>query len=548
MVVRDVNHPCIILWANGNEGGFNRALIPEYPRWDIQQRQVYLPWERYGNFETKHYPDFNYLSNSVLFENDIFMPTEFMHGLYDGGHGAGLEDFWNAMLQKRNLGGGFLWVFADEGIVRTDKNDSLDAKGNQGADGIVGPFREKEGSFYTIRNIWSPVQIQTPVLGQQWNRKLVIENRYDFTNLNACSIQWKLINADFIVKASGVMERHDLAPGERKAFELKLPDWWYEADMLQILVYDKHGKEIIHYSWPAVSPAVMAERRWSRLSLPADITATGNGSKLTVKQGDVSYTFDTLTGTLQGVQKGIVHFPLGNGPVLAGMEDLPRIAWQHGPNAEGYFVQSLYGGKATLEVIWQFRPGHPAQMRYRYVHLGESDYRGISFNFPESEIPELSWLGKGPTRVWKNRMRGPVFGTWHSRHNNTITGESWNYPEFKGYFGEMYEATLHSPAGKMHVFTKQKPFFLQMLRPVPPRGAYNNHTAPEFPKGDIGFLQAIAPIGTKFQPVQVMGPQSLKNVYLGTSSLSAAQREAANKLPFFTPEEGDLWFVFELNY
>lgn len=42
-----------------------------------------------------------------------------------------------------------------------------------------------------------------------------------------------------------------------------------------------------------------------------------------------------------------------------------------------------------------------------------------------------------------------------------------------------------------------------------------------------------------------MGPLSRKNVFLGTTSLTAAQREAPNKLPFFTQVEGDLWWVFE---
>lgn len=545
LVVRDVNHPSILLWANGNEGGWNRGIIPEYAKWDIQQREVYLPWERYGKLETKHYPDFNYLSNSVLYEDDIFMPTEFMHGLYDGGHGAGLEDFWNAMLQKRNLGGGFLWVFADEGIVRTDKKDSMDAKGNQGADGIVGPFREKEASFYTIRDIWSPVQIKTPVLHPAWNRKLLIENRYDFTNLSACRISWKLSSADFLVQNSGQLQNHALAPGEKKAFELPLPSDWHTADLLQVHVYDPYGAEVASYSWPVATPAIMADRRWSYLSSPGGITATSQGTLLMVKQADLTYSFDTATGTLQRVTKGSAEYPLSNGPVLAGMEDLPKLAWQHGTNAEGYFVQVLYGGKATLEITWQWRPNKPVQMRYRYVQLGEHDFRGISFNFPESDISELSWLGKGPNRVWKNRMRGNVFGTWHRQYNNAVTGESWQYPEFKGYFGEIYEATVHTPAGKMHVFTKERPFFLQVLRPQPPKGAYNNHTAPEFPKGELGFLQAIAPIGTKFQPAQVMGPQSQKNVFLGTTSLTAAQREAPNKLPFFTPVEGDLWWVFE---
>jgi hypothetical protein len=54
----------------------------------------------------------------------------------------------------------------------------------------------------------------------------------------------------------------------------------------------------------------------------------------------------------------------------------------------------------------------------------------------------------------------------------------------------------------------------------------NNNVEPAFPDGDIGFLNAIAPIGTKFQAAKVMGPQSQKNEALTT------------------PVSGTLWFDF----
>jgi hypothetical protein len=85
----------------------------------------------------------------------IYMPTEFMHGLYDGGAGAGLADYWSMMMSHTNCAGGFIWTFVDEAVRRPDTGE-LDAAGNQAPDGIVGPYREREGSFYAIKEIWSP--------------------------------------------------------------------------------------------------------------------------------------------------------------------------------------------------------------------------------------------------------------------------------------------------------------------------------------------------------------------------------------------------------
>ena len=45
MVTRDVCHPCILFWDNGNEGGWNRELDNQFAQYDPQNRTVLHPWE-----------------------------------------------------------------------------------------------------------------------------------------------------------------------------------------------------------------------------------------------------------------------------------------------------------------------------------------------------------------------------------------------------------------------------------------------------------------------------------------------------------------------
>ena len=61
---------------------------------------------------------------------------------------------------------------------------------------------------------------------------------------------------------------------------------------------------------------------------------------------------------------------------------------------------------------------------------------GLTFSYPETACAGMRWFGRGPYRVWKNRVKGTNYAVWQKEYNNTITGESFEnlvYPEFKGY-------------------------------------------------------------------------------------------------------------------
>lgn len=531
-VIRDVNHPSIILWDNGNEGGFNRDLDNDYGWYDPQKRVVIHPWERFNDTDTKHYPVYNYVVNSNLYGKDIYFPTEFMHGLYDGGHGAGLDDYWNLMLSNPKNAGGFLWVYADGAIVRTDKNNVLDADGNHAPDGIVGPHREKEASFYTIKEIWSPVYISNTALPAKFDGRLHIENRYSYTDLNKCTFSWKLVSfaspkqATTTPKtnASGIIKAYSLAPGENGYLKLNLPPNWKNSDALLLTVTDAKGNEIITRSWPISSTQTVAAKYINATSPVAGSTKEENNQLIVTNDG-ITYYFSNETGQLQKVRGASGDISLSDGPVLAGVKPQLKEIKKY-TSGNNQVVEPVYSD-ANFKIKWTFTPGRPAQLQYGYLPRGNADFYGITFNYPEEKITGMKWLGNGPYRVWKNRLKGGTLNVWQKGYNNTITGESWLYPEFKGYHANIYWVTIENKEKPFTIYTQDENIFLQMLKPQKPVSAPNNNTSPAFPEGNLGFMTAIPAIGTKFNPAEDMGPQSQKNVQLNT-----------------TPVSGTLWFDF----
>ncbi|MEO6454923.1 MAG: glycoside hydrolase family 2 TIM barrel-domain containing protein, partial [Ginsengibacter sp.] len=532
VVVRDVNHPSVVIWDNGNEGGWNRALDKDYAWYDPQNRLVIHPWEKFNGTDTKHYPDYNYVVNSTLYGNEVFFPTEYMHGLYDGGHGAGLDDFWNLQLQHPYNAGGFLWAFHDEGIVRKDKKDSIDTDSNHAPDGIVGPHREKEASFYTIKEIWSPVYIKQRSITPAFNGKLEIENRYLYTNLDQCSFTWKLVTfpspgdimLEPVIAAKG-KSSITLLPGEKGKLNLNLPSTWNNNDALYLTAYDPYKKEIFTWSWSLQSPA-SAVKKIKPSSSPLKIETKNENNNFIVTSDNINYYFDTATGYLSKVINSKSTISLSGGPAVAGARHTLK-EFKHYTDNDKYIVEPTYDGESFFNVKWIFTPGLPVKLEYKYAQKGPVDFMGISFNYPEEKITGMKWLGRGPYRVWKNRLKGQQFGVWQKNYNNTITGESWQYPEFKGYHAELYWVVIQTKESSFKVYNEEENVFLQMLKPLKPVGAFNDNVSPPFPEGNIGFMNAISPIGTKFQSADKIGPQSQKNMQLN-----------------YAPIIGNLWFDF----
>lgn len=519
MITKDVNHPSIVMWNNGNEGGWNSALDDDFYQYDPQNRLVIHPWAVFNDMDNQHYKPYNFGMNTFFNGREVYCPTELLHGLYDGGHGAALNDYWNRMLEDPLSAGMFLWVFADEGVVRTDKNGQIDTDKNHAPDGIVGPYREKEASYYAIKEIWSPIYVNKEIIGPQFEGTFPVENRYFYTNTDQCRFKWELVkfprpseeSTAYEVIKKGRTEGPSIRPQHKGELDIQLPDnWKQKGDAIYLTAIDPHDQEIYTWSWSVTSPEQMVNRC---LSEPAGQKpqVTDKNDRILVKADDLQFEFDKQGGLLSKVVNGEQPVPFDSGPVLTPPESTFKninIEKQD----DRCIIQANYEG-ALQSVTWTVHGNGILELQYqcKYDHEGNYDYFGIHFNFPGESVNGMKWLGRGPYRVWKNRQKGQQLGVWQKDYNNTVTGESWDYPEFKGYHSDFYWVVVNNKHQPFTIYSADPDMYLRMLTPEPPEGAYNDHTAPPFPRGDISFMYGISPIGTKFYEASELGPQSQKN-------------------------------------
>jgi len=517
MVTRDVNHPSVIVWANGNEGGFNFDLDEDFSFYDPQKRPVIHPWENFRGIVTSHYKPYDYGMNIGFHGRDIFFPTEMLHGLYDGGAGSGLDDLWKLVLSNPVAAGGFLWVFADEGIIRDDQEGAIDVVGERAPDGIVGPFREKEGSFYTVKEIWSPVYIDLPYINPAFDGRIEVTNQFQFTDIGKCRIEWSL--ADFRKPSedgnnvrpalSGTVKLPGIGPGEKGFISIDLPEKWREHDALILTAYYPDGSEMNRWSWPVKTPGQLAAELVDTTSV-GEIVVSENDSTITIEASGVVLEISRKTGYLENARNRAGSIGFGEGPVLAHGDYECRGVRHYAE--DGNHVVEVDGGGNTRNFVWTIYPSGWLRLDYGYALRGEMDFAGINFSYPEEKITGVTWLGRGPYRVWKNRLKGVPFGLHSKEYNRTMTGRTWDYPEFKGYHSDFYWATFENADLPFTVVSATHDLYLRLFTPDRPEEAVSNTVFPPFPAGDISFLHGIAPMGTKFHKSSELGPQGFPNM------------------------------------
>lgn len=525
MLAHDQNHPCIFAWSNGNEGGFNYDLDPLFGQLDLQRRHVVHAWSNFDGVDTHHYPA--YQTGVARLHNgyDVFMPTEFLHAQYDKGGGASLSDYWAHWTASPLFAGGFIWAWADEGIVRTDRHGAIDTDGGNAPDGLVGPHREREGSYWTVRDVWSPVQIAPMTVRPGWNGQVRLSNGFLFSRLDeAATMDYQVLSLSeskgTIVLKGGALTLPSIAPDESGTARMDTTGLFLSADVLRLTARTPQGDTLNTWTFPMrYADEYFAAHHTAQ---PTEDKSTVDGTTLSAPNG-IKATFDAATGLLTHLRNKDKEIALNGGPLPVGMKmELTGIT-RRTEGSDALLVMRYRG--AVSSITWRMKAdgllGMEAVMLNRRDggkfdgDFFDKEVRnlGFSFSYPEEGAQGMRWLGRGPYRVWRNRQRGTTLGIHQKPWNNTVTGQPDSlgrlvYPEFKGYHANLYWAELQSANNPVKFHSETDGLYLRLFTPEEPRVRNDGEpTMPSFPEGDLSFLLEIPSIRS-YKPIEQLGPEA----------------------------------------
>ncbi|EAZ82789.1 glycoside hydrolase family 2 protein [Algoriphagus machipongonensis] len=515
-VLKDANHPSVVIWDHGNEGGWNFENEFAFHQYDIQKRPIIYPWLLRNDIDTFHYPTYDTREGRLDKSGEIFMPTEWLHGLYDGGLGAGLNDFWNKYKPNPLFAGGFLWVFSDEAVKRVDLDGKLDSDGNHAPDGILGPYREKEGSFYTIKSIWSPIQIHGFDSLDNNSKEIEVSNQYLYSDINGCKLQVDIFKIDawsnLKIESSKEIKLPTVIPGETIKVKLDIPENWQDGDLIQLKSFGIHGELLNTWSKEIRKPKEGNPRYFGKGEFEIyPIKVRESVSDLQIEVDGRIYFFGKKSGNLEMVKVNRKFFYLSQNPLIEGIESQVKdVTWKKLDDGS-IQVKSMFDSYPK-EVTWTVLP--TSELKFVAKAPGqigaEEELLGVGFIYPEAKMEEANLIANGPYRVWGNRLEGVNFGLWNKKFNNTQTASNFEeliYPEFKGYYSNFHALQIKTADGEIDIRTETPGLFLSLFKPQFPENSTKG-VLPVQTKSDISFLYKIPSIGTKFHTAEEMSPKN----------------------------------------
>lgn len=275
LVKRDFNHPSILFWSLGNEGGAGvnmRAMRDKVDELD-STRLVFCDTD----LSVSDLYDDSYLSPARLKQvaervNDRpFWMREYAHMM--GNSGGNLTEYWDIIYADPSIAGAAIWDWVDQGIAKPIDGSALKYKGgglklengefwayggdfgdmpNDGnfvINGMLAPDRTPHPHYYEVKHVYQPVRFE--MLDYDKNTGLAhvkVTNKDFFTDLS---------EYDYTAKVVDCVEFHS----QNREFSIDSPD---ENGLIEIVLEDR-----AHPSTIGLIPILYGLEVSARLKEPA---------------------------------------------------------------------------------------------------------------------------------------------------------------------------------------------------------------------------------------------------------------------------------------
>ncbi len=284
-VRRDKNHPCVLLWAIGNEGkaGRNFQVVADLVKQLDPTRPRIVSRFPYTKYQTELSDSHYTLPSAMAMAAGKARLDKHPHiylecpNVWDirlsanNGADAGCLDLWEEVLRRTwdvvwandSIPGAFLFEWqdravADRGPTKLYEFDPATGINYLKIKGVVDGFRHPRPEYYNIKMIYSPIQLGNKLdAARSGAVSFAVTNHYSFTDLSELALKWTLLRNGESIAADTAHAA--LAPRAEGRVRLELdPEALTKADALRLDFIHPDGRNIVSHQFvlreaPAVS-------------------------------------------------------------------------------------------------------------------------------------------------------------------------------------------------------------------------------------------------------------------------------------------------------
>ena len=243
MVLRDRNHPSVIMWSLGNEAGNGenfRYCYDEAKRLD--NRPVHYEGTRsagsygggrFSDFYSKMYPGMAWMhENTSNLDKPMFI-CEYAHAM--GNAIGNLREYWDVIESSNATSGGCIWDWVDQAIydpiemkkgiyrLHTGYDYPGPHQGNFCSNGIIPATRQEGAKLKEVKAAYQYIKFNGCETNVAKNTATVnLKNGYDFLNMDEMDLRYEVLSNGHIV-ATETIQLDNVKPGESTTLTLKLP-------------------------------------------------------------------------------------------------------------------------------------------------------------------------------------------------------------------------------------------------------------------------------------------------------------------------------------
>ena len=328
LVLRDRNHPSVIMWSLGNEAGNGENFRDCYAAAErLDSRPIHYEGTRsngsygggrFSDFYSKMYPGMAWMNqNTSNLDKPMFI-CEYAHAM--GNAIGNLSEYWNIIENSNSCIGGCIWDWVDQAIydpqemkqglyrLHTGYDYPGPHQGNFCSNGVIPATRHESSKLKEVKAAHQFIKFALTSLDTKKNTVGVrIYNRYAFQDLSAFDLVWNVVKNGDIVSTK-CMPLPAIAPNDSLTFVLKLK----KADLIK--AQQKGIETLLNFHVVYREAPIFAEARHEvahkqfslveRGALPAlqsknsNLTQTSALHEIKIGNEKVSVSFDPNTGQL----------------------------------------------------------------------------------------------------------------------------------------------------------------------------------------------------------------------------------------------------------